>query len=65
MTGAIVVVGEAVVDLIGESDQVFHAMPGGSPMNVAVSAAHLSTRTYFAGRFAPDLFRSAAAPARA
>lgn len=56
MTVAILVVGEAVVDLIGVGDQAFHAMPGGSPMNVAVAAARLCMPTYFAGRFAPDRF---------
>lgn len=56
MSGAIAVVGEAIVDLISDTGDTYLAVPGGSPLNVAVSSARLGEPTYFAGRFAPDRF---------
>jgi sugar/nucleoside kinase (ribokinase family) len=46
MTGAIAVLGEAILDLISDSDEVYQASPGGSPLKVAVTAARLGTPTY-------------------
>ncbi|AVG23978.1 ribokinase-like protein [Pontimonas salivibrio] len=68
MSGHIVSIGEALVDMIEVSDPEHatsgvapaHTQPhymaawGGSPMNVAVGAARLGSRVEFAGSFAAD-----------
>lgn len=58
--GAVMVCGEAVVDLVhqlggpaGEGDR-YLAFAGGSPANTAVALARLGVPTYFAGRFSRD-----------
>lgn len=53
----ITVVGEAVIDLVGEQDGItFHARPGGSPYNVAIAAARLGAPTRLLARLAHDRF---------
>ena len=37
----IVVVGEALIDLVGEPDEWYRPFPGGSPADVAVGLAEL------------------------
>ncbi len=57
-----VTLGEALVDLIGEDagaergGVVYHARPGGSPMNVAVASARLGLPTAFLTRLSTDAF---------
>ncbi len=57
-----VTLGEALVDLIGEDAgtaggrTVYHARPGGSPMNVAVASARLGLPTAFLTRLSTDAF---------
>lgn len=54
---AVVVVGEALVDLIVADDPRHPtAWPGGSPANTAISLARLGTAVSFAGRFGNDRF---------
>jgi fructokinase len=54
---AIVVIGEALIDLAAPADDGSAiARPGGSPMNVAVGLARLGQRTAFAGRLSADPF---------
>ncbi|MFC0531391.1 carbohydrate kinase family protein [Phytohabitans kaempferiae] len=51
------VVGEALVDLVGDtSGRVFTAHPGGSPANVAVDLARLDIPVTLHGRIGPDAF---------
>jgi fructokinase len=57
-----VTLGEALVDLIGEDagaeegGTVYHARPGGSPMNVAVASARQGLSTAFLTRLSTDAF---------
>jgi fructokinase len=55
---SVVVLGEALIDLVGDQDdtQRFTAHAGGSPANVAVALARLGTPVRFAGRLAGDGF---------
>ena len=49
----ITVIGEAVIDLVpGDEPQAYHAVPGGSPYNVAVGLARLGHRTALMARLA-------------
>jgi fructokinase len=49
----ITVIGEAVIDLVpGDQPQTYHAVPGGSPYNVAVGLARLGHRTALMARLA-------------
>lgn len=51
------VIGEALIDLVDTGDRVtFRALPGGSPLNVAVGAARLGEPTALLARFGPDAF---------
>lgn len=53
----ITVLGEALIDLVAEpGGAVFHALPGGAPMNVAVAIARLGGRVRFLGRTSRDPF---------
>ncbi|WP_433709217.1 carbohydrate kinase family protein [Nocardia sp. CA-084685] len=52
----ITVIGEALLDLIAESDaQVFASRPGGSPANVAVGLARLGAQVILATQLVDDL----------
>lgn len=54
---AVVVVGEALIDLLVDEDPRHPtAWPGGSPANTAISLARLGTAVAFAGRFGNDRF---------
>lgn len=49
----ITVIGEAVINLVpGDQPQTYHAVPGGSPYNVAVGLARLGHRTALMARLA-------------
>jgi fructokinase len=50
------VLGEAVVDLVGEGDHRYRAYAGGSPLNVAVGLARLGQPTSLAARLSGDTF---------
>ncbi len=53
----IAVVGESLVDLVADADgRTFHALPGGAPMNVAVTIARLGGTVRFLGRTSADVF---------
>lgn len=54
---AVVVVGEALVDLLVDTDPRHPvAWPGGSPANTVIALARLGTPVGFAGRFGNDRF---------
>jgi fructokinase len=52
------VIGEALVDLVGSRDDpaAYRALPGGSPLNVAVGAARLELPTTLLARLSGDRF---------
>lgn len=50
------VLGEAVVDLVADSDRRFTAHPGGSPLNVAVGLGRLGQPVSLAARLSGDTF---------
>jgi fructokinase len=52
----VLVVGEALVDLIVTPDGGLEAVPGGGPFNLARTAARLGVRTAFGGGISPDVF---------
>lgn len=52
----IVVAGEALVDLVGEPDGRYRAVPGGSPANVAVGLARLGAPTELLARLGTGAF---------
>jgi fructokinase len=52
----IVVAGEALIDLVGEADGRFRAVPGGSPANVAVGLSRLGARTELLARLGTGTF---------
>ena len=52
------VLGEAIVDLVGEGDRRFRAHPGGSPLNVAVGLGRLGQPVSLAARLSQDAFGS-------
>jgi fructokinase len=56
--GALTVVGENIIDLVPEdsSDPAYRAHPGGSPANIAVTAAGLGFPTALAARISRDQF---------
>jgi len=56
MTNRIVVVGEALIDLIQQADGSYQAKPGGAPANVSIALARLGTHVAFAGRMSTDSF---------
>jgi sugar/nucleoside kinase (ribokinase family) len=54
---AAVVIGEALIDLIGDREEgCYRAVPGGSPLNVAVGVARLGSDVEFIGSFGNDHF---------
>lgn len=51
----ITVIGEALIDLVpGDQPQTYHAVPGGSPYNVAIGLARLGHRTALMARLADN-----------
>jgi fructokinase len=50
------VLGEAIVDLVGEDGWRYRAHPGGSPLNVAVGLGRLGQPTSLAARLSRDAF---------
>jgi len=52
----IVSLGEALVDLIGDPQRGYRAIPGGSPLNAAVAAARLGEHCAMLTRFSRDAF---------
>ncbi|MEU2764386.1 PfkB family carbohydrate kinase [Streptomyces sp. NPDC007094] len=56
--GSVLVLGEALVDLVpaGDDAAVRVAQPGGAPANVAVGLARLGGRPFFAGGLGDDAF---------
>lgn len=54
-SGPVVVVGEALIDLVPEGSG-YRAVPGGSPANVAVGLARLEVPAALLARIAPDGF---------
>ncbi|WP_327233167.1 PfkB family carbohydrate kinase [Streptomyces sp. NBC_01317] len=59
--GAVLVMGEALIDLVPSPDDRLtqHAQPGGAPANVAAGLAALSTPSWFAGTLGGDGFARA------
>ena len=54
---AVTVIGEAIVDLVpGDQPWTFHAVPGGSPYNVAIGVARLGHRATLMARLADNAF---------
>ncbi len=57
MRAVLQVIGEALIDLVDTGDRTtFRALPGGSPLNVAVTAARLGVPTALSARLADDAF---------
>jgi fructokinase len=56
MNDQIVVIGEALIDLIQQSDASYQAKPGGAPANVSIALARLGVHVSFAGRMSTDGF---------
>lgn len=58
MAAVITALGEALIDLMpaGADGKLWHARPGGAPMNVAVAAARLGAPTSFVGHLSTDRF---------
>lgn len=53
----ITVIGEAIIDLVpGDQPRTFHALPGGSPYNVAVGLSRLGHQTTLMARLADNAF---------
>jgi fructokinase len=52
----VVVLGEALIDLVEAPNRSYIAHPGGSPANTAVALARLGTPVAFAGRLSGDAF---------
>jgi fructokinase len=56
MNDRIVVIGEALIDLIQQEDGRYVAKPGGAPANVSIALARLGTHVSYAGRMSTDKF---------
>ena len=56
MNQRIVVIGEALIDLIEQADGRYQAKPGGAPANVSIALARLGVNVWFAGRLSDDRF---------
>ena len=56
MNDRIVVIGEALIDLIQQQDGSYQAKPGGAPANVSIALARLGANVSFAGRMSADGF---------
>jgi fructokinase len=55
--GTITVIGEAIIDLVpGEEPRTYHAVPGGSPYNVAIGLARLGHQTTLMARLGDNGF---------
>ena len=54
--GTIVTAGENVVDLIKQQDGMFHAVPGGSPLNIAIALGRLEVPVGYAMPISADQF---------
>ncbi|MGW0232172.1 carbohydrate kinase family protein [Actinopolymorpha singaporensis] len=52
----ITVIGEALIDLVGDDQGVFRAKPGGAPFNVAIGLARLGVPTALLARLSQDSF---------
>jgi fructokinase len=53
----ITVIGEALIDLVpGDQPQTYHAVPGGSPYNVAIGLARLKQQTILMARLGDNEF---------
>ena len=53
----VAVIGEAIIDLVpGDQPRTFHAIPGGSPYNVAIGLARLGRQTTLMARLADNAF---------
>ena len=54
---AVAVIGEAIIDLVpGDQPRTFHAVPGGSPYNVAIGLTRLGHQTTLMARLADTAF---------
>ncbi len=56
MSKQIVVVGEALIDLIQQADGSYQAKTGGAPANVSIALARLGTEVTFVARMSVDAF---------
>lgn len=56
MTNSILVAGEALIDLVVETDDALHAHPGGGPFNTARTLGRLERPVAFLGRVSADRF---------
>ena len=56
MNDRIVVIGEALIDLIQQTDGSYQAKPGGAPASVSIALARLGANVSFAGRMSSDGF---------
>lgn len=56
MSNRIVVIGEALIDLIQQDDGRYVAKPGGAPANASIALARLGANVSFAGRMSFDKF---------
>jgi len=56
MDDRIVVIGEALIDLIQQTNGDYKAKPGGAPANVSIALARLGANVSFAGRMSTDGF---------
>ena len=56
MSQQIVVVGEALIDLIQQADGSYQAKTGGAPANVSIALARLGTDVTFVARMSVDAF---------
>lgn len=54
MTKRVLIVGEALVDIVRGMEGSVAEHPGGSPLNVAIGLARLGHEVQFASRFGPD-----------
>ena len=53
----VAVIGEAIIDLVpGDQPRTFHAVPGGSPYNVAIGLTRLGHQTTLMARLADNAF---------
>ena len=56
MNDRIVVIGEALIDLIQQENGDYKSKPGGAPANVSIALARLGAQVSFAGRMSTDGF---------
>ena len=53
---SVLVIGEALVDVVHGINGEIKNIPGGSPANTATALARLGTKTYMKARTSPDQF---------